>query len=133
MGVDWQDLLQVRRVREELGLSQQGLADLIGVSLRTVQSCEQGWRRPTAALERSLLLLLLASRNGPDLGKRACWDSSGSPPDACEQCLVRRSRQGHLCWLLTGNVCKGRRLRSWSSKKAVCGECRFLRRLLRGG
>ena len=131
--VDWQDLLRVRRVRAELGLSQTQLADLIGVSPRTIQSCEQGWRRPTAALERSLLLLLLASRNGPDFGQRVCWESRRCPPGACEQCLVHRSRQGHLCWLLSGNVCGGKRLRSWADKRAQCGECAFMHELVRGG
>jgi len=130
--VEWDALLNVKRVREELAVSQAELADLLGVSARAVQSCEQGWRRPGPALEKSLLLLLLAARNGPHFGESACWQASKSPHAACDQCFVRRSRQGHLCWLLSGNVCGGRRLRSWSDKKTMCGECGFMGRLLLG-
>ncbi len=130
MAVDWRSLLDVRRVRDELKLSQPQLADLVGVSVRTVQSCEQGWRKPSVALEKSLLLLLMASRNASHLAERVCWETRGAEPGVCERCLVRRCRQAHLCWLFSGNLCQGKRLRSWSDKKAVCGECRFMHQLL---
>ena len=38
--------VDVQRVRRGLGLSQQGFADLFGVSLRTLQNWEQGHRQP---------------------------------------------------------------------------------------
>ena len=56
---NWPD---VREVRCELGLSQQELASFLGVSTRTIQSCEQGWRNLGPALERTLVLLLIISR-----------------------------------------------------------------------
>ena len=130
MMVDWASLLDVRRVREELDLSQSRLADCVGVSVRTIQSCEQGWRTPSVALEKSLLLLLIASRSGSQLAERVCWEAGGTEPGVCDSCLVRRSGQGHLCWLFSGNLCQGKRLRSWSEKKTVCGECGFLHQLL---
>lgn len=128
--INWEHLLDMRRAREELGLSQRALADLLGVSPRTIQSCEQGWRKPSAALERSLLLLLLALRNGPGFGRMRCWDVLRCDPGVRQRCFTFRSRQGHLCWLLSGNMCGGRPLRSWRQKKAACGECAFLRLLL---
>jgi len=131
--VDWGHLLDVRRVRDELELSQGQLADLAGVSIRTIQSCEQGWRKPSVALEKSLLLLLLASRNGAELGKQVCWEATGAQADACDRCLVRRCGQAHLCWLFSGNMCQGKRLRSWAEKKALCGECSSMHQLLGEG
>ena len=44
--------LDLKAIRTELGLSQAALAALLGVSERTVQSCEQGWRHPGHAVER---------------------------------------------------------------------------------
>jgi len=125
--------IDLRAVRRELGLSQAGLADLIGVSLRAIQSCEQGWRKPGQALEKAVVLLLLASRKGSELGNELCWDSIDCSEVERKNCLVYQSQQGHLCWLLSGNICKGRRLRTWQDKKDVCLQCPFFRDLLPEG
>jgi putative transcriptional regulator len=50
-------------VREKLQLSQQQLASLIGVSVRTLQAWEQGRRRPSGA---AVALLAIASAR-PDV------------------------------------------------------------------
>jgi DNA-binding XRE family transcriptional regulator len=123
-------LQDVRAIREELGVNQADLADMLGVSARTVQSCEQGWRRPSPALERSLLLLLIASRQGADFGRVRCWEINGCDAAAQERCVAHRTRQGHLCWFLSGNLCTGKPMHSWEEKKRVCGECRVMNCLL---
>jgi DNA-binding XRE family transcriptional regulator len=128
--IDWDELLDVRRVRDELGLSQRQFASLAGVSTRAIQSCEQGWRTPSPALERSILLLLLAYRNGQDLGNNTCWETRDCPADLRDECLVFWCRQGHICWLLSGNKCDGRPMRTWKDKKAACGACHFMKRLV---
>ncbi len=56
--------LEPKTVREELKLSQAGFADLLGVSTRAVQSWEQGWRTPSSVLQESILLALIAWRQG---------------------------------------------------------------------
>ena len=50
----------VATIREKTGLSQARFADLLGVSLRTLQDWEQGRRAPSGAART---LLLVASRN----------------------------------------------------------------------
>ncbi len=127
-----EDLLDLKAVRAEMGVSQAELATLAGVSPRTIQSCEQGWRKPSSALEKSILLLLIAWRQGESFGSQLCWEATDCPPQTRDGCLAYRSRQGHLCWFLTGNMCKGMRLYRWADKKALCGECGFFRTLLRG-
>ena len=57
------DGIDLKAIRQELGLSQAQFARLLGFSVRAIQSCEQGWRKPGASLERSALLLLMANRN----------------------------------------------------------------------
>jgi DNA-binding XRE family transcriptional regulator len=130
--IDWNQLLDVRRVRDELGMSQREFADLAGVSLRAIQSCEQGWRTPSSSLERTLLLLLLAYRNGPQFENLECWELRDCPPEAQDGCLVFWCRQGHLCWLLSGNKCQGEPMRTWADKKRACGRCGFMAQLLSG-
>jgi len=125
--------IDLKAVRGELGMSQAEFADMIGVSPRTVQSCEQGWRNPSPAVEKASLLLLLASRHGPAFGEHACWDTLDCSDEERRVCLVSQTRQGHLCWLLSGNICQGKRLHSWEDKKATCLECPFFRELLPDG
>jgi DNA-binding XRE family transcriptional regulator len=133
VGMAEENHLDLKAIRKELGLSQTQFADLIGVSQRTVQSCEQGWRKPSPAFERAVLLLLLANRHGPGFGANICWDEMECPDEERKACLVYQSRQGHLCWLLTGNVCQGKRLRTWKDKKATCMKCDFFRTLIPEG
>jgi DNA-binding XRE family transcriptional regulator len=125
--------IDLKTIRTELRLSQTELADLIGVSQRTVQSCEQGWRRPSPAVEKAVLLLLLAKRHGADFSKNHCWDTVGCRDEERAACLVYQSRQGHLCWLLSGHICQGKRLRTWKDKKDLCLKCDFFQTLIPGG
>jgi putative transcriptional regulator len=50
----------VTTIREKTGLSQSRFAELLGVSVRTLQEWEQGRRAPSGAART---LLLIASRN----------------------------------------------------------------------
>lgn len=50
----------VTRIREKTGLSQARFAELLGVSVRTLQDWEQGRRAPSGAART---LLLVADRN----------------------------------------------------------------------
>jgi putative transcriptional regulator len=51
---------EVGKVREKTGLSQQRFAELLGISVRTLQDWEQGRRAPSGAART---LLLIADRN----------------------------------------------------------------------
>jgi len=125
--------LDLKAVRNRIGLSQSEFADLIGVSLRTVQSCEQGWRNPSPAVEKAALLLLMARRHGSEFSAHTCWESVRCSEGERHGCLVYKTRQGHLCWLLSGHICKGLRLHSWEDKMKLCTECDFFQELLPGG
>lgn len=123
--------VDLKYIRERLGLSQAEFARLLGFSPRTIQSCEQGWRNPSDALCRMANLLLIAEEQGTEFGKIRCWEETGCPPEVRDECIAYRSRQGHLCWFLTGTLCGGKRLRDWTEKQAVCRECKVYRKLIR--
>lgn len=131
-GVDWNRLLSLRELREQLGVAQQQLASMLGVSPRTVQSCEQGWRKPSPALERAVLLLRISHQQGRKLAELACWHAAACTSRQRAGCLAYHSGQGHLCWLLSGNSCQGHSVRSWADKKALCGSCDFFQQLVGG-
>lgn len=125
------DRLDIKAVRDELGLSQAELADMAGVSVRAVQSCEQGWRRPSPALEKTIILLLMAHRYGSTLPEVKCWEVMDCVPERCENCISRRTAQGHLCWFLHGTLCAEPRHQDWESKRGQCLSCAFLKQLLK--
>lgn len=117
-------------VRTELGVSQKQFAELLGCSARTVQSAEQGWRRPGAALEKLALLLLVSLRRGADLSDVCCWQTNACSAQQREQCLTYRHRQGHLCWFFTATMCGGRPTNTWDEKRQRCLQCDLLRSLV---
>src|SRR5512141_3071684 len=123
--IDWETLLSLKAARRAMSLSQTQLATLLGVSPRTVQSCEQGWRKPSPALEKMLLLLRIEHERGSETGSIICWEHRNCSEATRYDCLVYRTRQGHLCWLLSGNICNGKRVRTWQEKKQQCGSCDF--------
>jgi DNA-binding XRE family transcriptional regulator len=122
--------VDVKALRSELGLSQTEFAALLAVSPRTIQSTEQGWRRLSSSVERMALLLAIAHRHGAGFGRLACWKTKHCAPECREACPAYWSRQGHLCWFMTGTVCGGRRLRSWEDKKLACARCAFFLQLV---
>jgi DNA-binding XRE family transcriptional regulator len=124
--------IDMRAIRDCLGLSQSEFAALLGFSTRAVQSCEQGWRRPSAALEKAALLLLLSHLHGPRFASQKCWQRQKCTAEQRGSCMAYRARQGHLCWFLTGTVCGGKRLNDWEEKRDLCFRCGFFREMLGG-
>lgn len=121
--------VSIRAIRHELGFSQAEFARLVGFSTRAIQSCEQGWRRPGASLEKAALLLLIAHRNGGTLQNVQCWGIMNCPPERRQQCLTFRSGQGHLCWFLSGTLYPADKP-GWDEKRGTCLQCRLFRLLL---
>lgn len=117
-------------IRNELGLTQQAFSRLLGVSIRAVHSYEQRWREPSSNVERMALLLLIAHRRGASLSRNSCWKETDCPQDRREQCMAYRSRQGHMCWFLTGTLCAGTPTRTWAEKRKLCSQCEIMHRLL---
>jgi DNA-binding XRE family transcriptional regulator len=123
--------LDIKSIRERLGLSQSQFAEMLGFSPRTVQSCEQGWRQPSPSLCRMATLLLIAEEQGPNFGAIKCWEETNCPPEVRDECIAYRSRQGHLCWFLTGTLCGGKRMHDWDAKQEICNGCAVFHKLTR--
>lgn len=115
-------------LRAKLGKTQKSLAGLLGVSLKAVQSYEQGWRSIPVHIERQLYFLTVNQRND-GLGKRRdCWVAK-----KCEHkkdCPAWEFQAGHLCWFLSGTLCECTAAQSWKEKMTVCRDCEVLTSLL---
>jgi DNA-binding XRE family transcriptional regulator len=66
------DRKEFSHIRRHLGKTQSQLAQLLGTSLKAVQSFEQGWRKIPVHIERQLLFLLAMKRTR-DREQVPCW------------------------------------------------------------
>ena len=108
--------------RQRLGKTQKQMSELLGTSLRAVQSFEQGWRKVPVHVERQVLLLAALKRGTENL--RPCWEVRSCSPETRQACPAWEFRAGPLCWLINGTICQGKVQGTWSKKMKVCRKCR---------
>jgi len=96
-----------RTVRDALGMTQADLARTLRVSVRAVQSYEQGWRVLPAPLAVQLLTLLAVHKGHTEHGQ-PCWKSTKCSAVAREKCPSFHLAGGRFCWLIAGDTCCGR-------------------------
>ncbi|HPD16408.1 MAG TPA: helix-turn-helix transcriptional regulator [Planctomycetota bacterium] len=113
----------LRAVREQLGVSQSGLAELLGVSTRAVQSYEQGWRRVPVHVQKAAALLCYLQRRQTLGAPAPCWEVTACQPETRDACPVHQLGAGDLCWLLHGQRCPERKGGRWEKEVAVCETC----------
>ncbi|WP_310599736.1 helix-turn-helix transcriptional regulator [Desulfobulbus sp.] len=112
------------KLRAKLGKTQKALAELLGVSLKAVQSYEQGWRSIPFHVERQLYFLAANQRNSGQPKRKDCWAIK-----RCEhkkECPAWEFQAGHLCWFLSGTRCECATAKGWKEKMTVCRECEVL-------
>jgi hypothetical protein len=114
--------------RKKLGKTQKKLAELLGMSLKTIHSYEQGWRTITAHIERHIYFLLINQR-GRENSLIPCWEQK-----TCvlkEQCPAWEFQSGHLCWFLSGTLCDCTLDVSQKDKLEICKSCDIFTNLLK--
>ena len=110
--------------RKRLDKTQKQLAQLLGTSLKAVQSYNQGWRKVPGHIERQLLFLI--SRKGAGQERRSCWDIKQCPPDRRAACPAREFHSDDLCCFVNGTICMGKVHKNWEEKMKVCRNCEVL-------
>ena len=124
------DLADIRAVRAALGKSQRQAAQLLGLSIRAVQSYEQGWRPVPPTVQRLAgVLLMTVRRHGRPAGT-PCWKVKDCPPDDRAGCSAYQNRAGELCWAMTGTRCGGKDHGQWDKKLRHCMDCSVMSRWL---
>jgi len=92
-------------LRSSLGKSQRELAELLGISLKAVESYEQGWRKVPSHVERLLYFLLFKLNEGIIEADDPCWKSKDCPEDRREKCVAFVANEGRFCWFFTARLC----------------------------
>jgi len=123
------DKAMFSRARAKLNKTQKELAALLGVSLKAVQSYEQGWRSVPLHVERQIYFLLVNQRSArKNVKRRDCWREK-----RCRQkkdCPAWEFQAGHLCWFLSGTRCECAADKNWKDKMEICRNCEILSSLL---
>ncbi len=113
---------ELSTIRQHLGETQSQMAQLLGVSLKAIQSFEQGWRSVPAHMERqTLFLMALKSSQGDKAGP--CWEIKRCSKETRQECPVWELQAGHLCWFINGTICQGEVQESWYEKMKLCRRC----------
>jgi DNA-binding XRE family transcriptional regulator len=76
---------QFSDIRRRLGKTQLQMAQLLGISLKAIQSFEQGWRNILVHIERQVLFLLAAKRS-PSQKETPCWVIRKCPAETKQNC-----------------------------------------------
>lgn len=114
------------RARVALGKTQKQLAELLGVSLRTLHSYEQGWRDIPAHAERQILFLLSRRRVEGSTPPKPCWVIKKCPTTRKHECPAWEFQAGRLCWFINGTICECSAQKDWDAKMAICRQCPVL-------
>ena len=115
--------------RQYLGKTQSQMAQLLGVSLKAIQSFEQGWRNIPVHIERQVLFLL-ASKKSPPQKERPCWVIRKCLMEIRQNCPAWEFQVGNLCWFINGTICQGRTQESWQKKMKICRQCKVFQTMV---
>ena len=113
---------EFKQLRLRLGKTQNELALLLGTSLKTVRSYEQGWRNVPTHAERQIYLLI-SKKNALSNKQKPCWVIKKCPSDLKKQCPAWEFKAGNLCWFINGTICEGTVQKGWKQKMKVCKIC----------
>jgi len=114
------DKTEFANIRKKLNKTQKELSNLLGISLKTVQAYEQGWRAIPAHAERQILFFAaLKNRKG----RKNCWEIKNCPPAQKANCPAWQFRVGKLCWFINGTICRGKIHKNWKEKIKFCRQC----------
>ena len=127
--VDCMDSDEFKILRKKLDKTQDQLAGLMGISLKAIQSYEQGWRKIPVYVERQLLFITSRMRNG-SIKRIPCWTAKKCPSRLKKKCPAWEFRSGTLCWFINGTICEGEPQKNWKEKMEICRKCDVFRSFL---
>jgi hypothetical protein len=120
---------ELAQIRNSLGKTQKQMGQLLGVSIRTIQSFEQGFRKVPVHIERHSLFLLSLKRARTG-GRQPCWVARKCPETDKQNCPAWEFNAGLMCWLINGTICQGKVQKSWKRKMEICRKCSVFQSVL---
>ena len=116
------------KMRKQLQKTQKELAELLGVSVKSVSSYEQGWRNIPPHVERQLYFLY--SRRKEVTERKNCWDVKNCPEERKTKCPAWEFKSGSLCWFINGTICECASKKNWTEKISICKKCDMWKHIL---
>lgn len=116
-----EDFVQIRKM---IGKTQKEISLLLGVSPKTVESYEQGFRKIPANVERIIYYLFFKLNINKFTDLKSCWDRKECSIDIREHCVAWLAQEGFFCWFVTGKTCAHERLVS-GGEVETCFSCTF--------
>lgn len=118
------------KIRHHLDKTQSELARLMCVSIKGIQSFEQGWRKIPPHAERDLLFLMYMKQDSNN-GSKPCWEVKTCPAEWRENCSAWEFQAGKYCWFIGGTCCDGQENVSWKEKIGQCKQCEIYQAFMR--
>jgi len=115
--------------RRKLNKTQRQMAHLLGVSIKTVQSYEQGWRRVPGYVGRQVFFLV-SRKQGIAKRRKPCWAIKQCSLEDRKKCPAWEFQAGYLCWFIDGTICEGKVQPDWRKKMEMCRHCEVFQPLL---
>ncbi len=115
--------------RKKLKKTQKQMAQLLGTSIKAIQSYEQGWRSVPVSVERQFFFLVSRIPENRKR-KKPCWALKKCSPDQKAHCPAWDFKVGNLCWLINGTICEGVVQKNWKEKMKICRSCEVFSYLL---
>jgi hypothetical protein len=123
------DCKEFTSLRKNLNKTQAQLSELLGISIKTIQSYEQGWREIPPHAERQILFLV-SRKKRIQAENQNCWAIKDCPPEQKKSCPAFEFQSGDLCWFINGTRCNGRPTNDWSEKIEMCRGCEAFKQYL---
>ena len=117
-------------IRKKLDKTQKEMAALLGISIKTVESYEQGLRNIPVNVERIVYFLLFKLNMEKFNGRQLCWDKKKCAGQTRENCIAWLAKEGFFCWFITGRVCEHEKNLSANSTQ-TCFNCSFFKENLK--
>ena len=112
------DSKQFRLFRQSFGKTQKEMSQLLGTSIKAIQSFEQGWRKIPTHVERQVLFLQALKAADGKKG-RPCWEIRQCPSDTRQRCPAWEFDLGQFCWFINGTICSGKPMANWKKKQLI--------------
>lgn len=113
-----------------MGRTQAELASALGISVKAIQSYEQGWRAVPVRVMIQLLVLLALYRKRT-LDDVPCWEIRQCDAALRETCPSFTVGRGQFCWFIGTQECRPHR-GAKHGPALPCMDCPVVKRLLSG-
>lgn len=120
---------EFKNFRFRLKKTKQEIAQLLGKSVSSINSYENGWRLVPAHVERQMFFLLSRIEKNRK-NREPCWVIIKCPHEIREKCPTWEFKEENLCWLINGTFYYGYVCKDLAEKMRFCRSCEVLKSFL---